>query len=599
MPYTTLDQRDFDAASTSSSRRAFWFAAAIALITFAVFYPVLNHGFLFWDDDVFILRNADLDPPTLSSLARFWGNPLVGYKQFLVPVNYTIWWAVAHVARIPGQIDDRSVLMAPAFHAINLACHVVAAAFAFLVLRKLVKSDVAAAVGALFFALHPLQAEPVSWAANMYTPLSGALALAALHAYLCASDRERGTRSRVFLLAVATFCFVLGLLSKPSIVLLPLIAATIEVLLRGRRLRDCAPLAVWLLIGVADAFLTHHIHTGSNAFHPPLWQRPFVAADALTFYLGKALIPLNLIPDYGRTPARVLQHKSTYVVTLAPVAAVLLCFRFRRRLPWLLCGMVVFVLGVLPMLGLAPFDFQGFSTVADRYLYLSLLGAAMVVAFAVRHVAAVVATSRLRPAAVAAPVVVLIFFAAASHKQVGYWEDTGSLFHRTLAVNPNSEVAHLQLGYVLMNRGGVPELEEALDHYLTALEFRGAETPLLCNLSIVLRKLEKSAEAVPFLEEAAKRAPGETSIAFMLADTRAEAGNLKDALAGFNQILQSHPGYADTELRVARLMARTNDPRGAAVHYRNYLATHPTCAEARAALSPTFGPTLHAATDGR
>ena len=599
MSYSTTDHRNPDACPTSSSRRAFWLATAIALVTFAVFYPVLKHGFVFWDDDVFILKNADLDPPTLSSLARFWGNPLVGYKQFLVPLNYTVWWALAHVARIPLQIDDRSVLIAPAFHAVNLGCHVAAAALAFLLLRKLVKSDVAAAVGALFFALHPLQAEPVSWAANMYTTLSGALALAALYAYLCSSDPGRGFRARVFLFALGTLCYVLGLLSKPSIVLLPLIAVTIELLLRGRRLRACAPLAVWLLIGVTDAFLTHHIHSGAQAFPTPFWQRPFVAADALTFYLGKALVPLNLIPDYGRTPVRVLQHKATYLVWLAPVAALLLCVRFRRRLPWLLCGMIVFVLGVLPMLGLAPFDFQGFSTVADRYLYLSLFGGAILVAFATRHVAPVVARSRLRATAVAAPLVVLVFFAAASRKQVNYWEDTGTLFHHTLAVNPNSEVAHLQLGYVLMNRGGAPELEEALDHYLTALEFRGAEPPLLCNLSVVLRKLGKPAEAVPFLAEASRRAPAEIPIAFMLADTRAEAGDLKGAVDGFSRILQSHPGYADAELHLARLLAQAHDSRGAAAHYRNYLAAHPTSAEARAALSRKAGPPLQAATDGR
>ena len=35
---------------------------------------------------------------------------------------------------------------------------------------------------------------------------------------------------------------------------------------------------------------------------PPLYARPLVAADALTFYLWKFFLPLRLGIDYGRRP---------------------------------------------------------------------------------------------------------------------------------------------------------------------------------------------------------------------------------------------------------------------------------------------------------
>jgi tetratricopeptide (TPR) repeat protein len=583
-----------------STRRAFWLGVGIVLVTAAVFYPVLTHWFVYWDDDFFILRNTDIDPPTWKSLARFWANPVEGYNQFLVPVNYTVWWLLAQVARTPATAEHSTVFNAHAFHALNLSFHLIASALAFGLLRKLVKSDWAAAAGALSFAINPLQAEPVSWASNMYTPLSGALALGALLAYLSSTDEDRSRRGKWTLFVISTLCYVLALLSKPSIVLLPLIASAIQILLRRKSLRQCLPLLAWVIIGGLDAWLTHHIHKGASTFQPPPWQRLFVAGDALAFYLGKLIAPFSLIPDYGRSPQFVLRYWTTYLIWIFPAAALTGCWTLRRRFPWLMCGATIFVLGVFPMLGLVPFDFQGFSTVADRYLYLSLLGGALVVAFALKNASPLLAQTRWRSPALATVIGALLVLTTVCRAQVNYWQDTGTLFHRTLAVNPKSEVAHLQLGYVLLNRGGQPELEEALFHYTSVLETRPHDPPLLCNIALCLRKLGRPAEALPYLREAAELAPKIPMPHYMIADTLVETGNQSAALAKFIWLFQRLPEYNDVELRVARLMAETGNAPGALSHYRNYLLTHPNSRESRAALARlASAQPQQAATDGR
>src|SRR5215472_12630534 len=119
----------------------FWAAALVGLLTFTVFFPVLKHWFVFWDDDVFIISNPELNPPTLAGLAKIWGNPWNGYNQFLVPINYTLWWIIAHFATVPGAPNTHAIFLAPAFHGLNLSSHVIAAVCAFLILRKLVQSD--------------------------------------------------------------------------------------------------------------------------------------------------------------------------------------------------------------------------------------------------------------------------------------------------------------------------------------------------------------------------------------------------------------------------------------------------------------------------
>ncbi|MDP2107158.1 MAG: hypothetical protein Q8J76_14270, partial [Desulfobulbaceae bacterium] len=52
---------------------------------------------------------------------------------------------------------------------------------------------------------------------------------------------------------------------------------------------------------------------------------------------------------------------------------------WRSRSPWVLCGVALFVVAILPVSGILPFSYQAMSTVADRYLYLAMLGPAWLV----------------------------------------------------------------------------------------------------------------------------------------------------------------------------------------------------------------------------
>jgi hypothetical protein len=532
----------------SSPRRAFWFAAFIAIVTFAVYFPVLKHWFVFWDDDFFILRNPDINTPTLTSLSKFWAHPLQGYCQFLVPMNYTVWWLLAHVARISTVAPGNAVLIGPAFHALNLGFHLTASVAAFLILRKLTRRDIPAAIGALLFALHPLQAEPVSWAANMYTSLSGCLALLAMLTYLSFADDARRTRWVRY--ALGTLLFTTALLSKPSVSFLPVAIVLIEITLRGRRLRDCKPLSLWLAIGFIDGLLTHHIQTGIHAYLPPVWQRFFIAGDSLTFYFAKTLLPVGLVPDYGRTPQMVLHTSFVWLAWIVPTLLGLLCFARRRASPWLLCGFGLFVLGVLPMLGFLPFDFQAFSTVADRYAYLSLFGVALIAAYASIAIGKLQITQQTRVAIAGGTLALLALFGILSRAQTDRWQDTGTLFHYTLAIRPTSQVAHLQLGYVLLNRGGKAELEEALDHYLAVIDDRPKDQYLLANIGLVLRRLNRPAEAAAYFSEAWKLAPADPNLEGALAHSQQAAGDTASAAAHFKSLSARFPNGSSAQAAI-------------------------------------------------
>ena len=154
--------------------------AILLAITLACFWPVATFDFTSWDDFNTIAENPWLNPPTPRSLKEFWTSP---QEHLYVPVTYTVWAMLANRAARP--LADGTMGLDPRwFHTLNLAIHAAAGVMAFLLLRRLVKADVAALIGALFFVVHPVQVETVAWTSGTKDLLCGMLALLALWQYV-------------------------------------------------------------------------------------------------------------------------------------------------------------------------------------------------------------------------------------------------------------------------------------------------------------------------------------------------------------------------------------------------------------------------------
>src|SRR5665213_416951 len=76
-----------------------WMAPALLILaTLVVFAPVCAAGFVYWDDNLNVFKNAALNPPTLHSVAHFWWDP---YLDLYIPLTYTVWGLLAMAAQLP------------------------------------------------------------------------------------------------------------------------------------------------------------------------------------------------------------------------------------------------------------------------------------------------------------------------------------------------------------------------------------------------------------------------------------------------------------------------------------------------------------------
>src|SRR5438034_7156544 len=224
--------------------------------------------------------------------------------------------------------------------------------------------------------------------------------------------------------------------------ILPVVLVIIHVLLLRKHWKTLAiTLAVWVPMAVADLLIALRYQPASNIPSLPIHQRLIVACDAIAFYLRKILLPIGIVPDYGRWPQRIIAQPGLW--WMIAVAFIVLAILAIRRAPRFSAGAALFLLGLATLLGLVKFEYQFYSTVADRYIYLAMFGIALIVAASV---------DRWHPRALMGIAVACVFaISILSVLQVLRWHDTRTLFDYTLSVRPESFIAHKVLALELLN----------------------------------------------------------------------------------------------------------------------------------------------------
>jgi tetratricopeptide (TPR) repeat protein len=446
------------------------------------------------------------------------------------------------------------------FHAASLVLHVANATILWALLRRVVRDDLAAAVGAAAFALHPVQVETVAWAAGLKDLLSSTLSLVALLLFVTGVEIGEGRSSRRrAVLAGATLSFLLALLAKPGAIVVPLIAFILSVWGLGRPARGTALyLLPWFGASLACAFLVRLTQSTHAVVPTPLWARPILAGDTLTFYAFKLVWPARLGIDYGWQPLGLLRTAWFYFLWMPSVALLAWLWRARGSRPRVWAGAAIFVAVLFPVLGFVPFIFQSVSHVADHYLYLALLGPALVLAwFLARH------PTRLVYALAGAAVVTLGIRSAI---QVETWQNDVTLFRHAIAVNPASHASWYHLGYAHRLRGDLSQAERSL-RMAIRLDPRAWE-PRHHLASVLLETGREGESAMQMREAIAMRSqePGYSEADSLddrigIGEAFLSAGRFDDAAQEFRTVLRFRP--SDEAARRGLQRAEHGRARGA------------------------------------
>ena len=500
--------------------------------TLLAYLPALGGDFL-WDDEGHVTR------PELRSwagLGRIWGE--VGATQQYYPLLHSVFW-VQH--RLWGDATA-------GYHLSNVVWHTLSALLLAAVLRRLAVPG--AVLAAFAFALHPVAVESVAWIAEQKNTLSTVCYLGAALLWL----RFDATR-RPGAYAGATAWFVAALLTKTVTATLPAALLVVAWWRRGTLSwrGDVAPLLPWFALGIGaglgTAWLeTNQIGAEAGELAGPA-ARVVLAGRILWFYLGKVLWPVDLAFFYPRwTVDPGVAWQWLFPAAAALVLAGLFLRRAQGRGP--LAAALLWGGTLFPALGFFDVYPFVFSYVADHFQYLALpallafLAATATTAWAKRGWSP--GLGRATAACVLAALFVLTW------RQAGHYRDVVSLYTATLARNPDSWAAQLNLGTHLVNTG---QPAEGLPHLERARALRPDSPEVLNSLADALQRVGRPRDALPLADEAVRRQPRfaaahNTRGAALMTLARPEEGT-----AAFRRALELEPGLVVARVNLGWALA--------------------------------------------
>jgi hypothetical protein len=180
-------------------------AAALAVVTAAVYAPLAGHDFVNFDDNLYVYENPHVRQG-LSAESLRWA-----FTSFHASNWHPLTWC-AHM------LDVELFGLRPAGHHLaSLVLHILNALILFFLLGRLTGHPVRAWLVAALFALHPAHVESLAWVAERKDVLSTLFWFLTLAAY---AGWARSERRGLYRLSLALFA--LGLMAKPMLVTVPL-----------------------------------------------------------------------------------------------------------------------------------------------------------------------------------------------------------------------------------------------------------------------------------------------------------------------------------------------------------------------------------------
>jgi tetratricopeptide (TPR) repeat protein len=309
-------------------------------------------------------------------------------------------------------------------------------------------------------------------------------------------------------------------------------------------------------------------------------------------YAAKLLWPENLSVIYFLSNRLSPSETAAAGLFLAAVTAV--AARLWKTRPYFLVGWLFFLGTLVPVIGLVQ---VGSQALADRYSYIPSIGFFIILCWGAYDIGLAL---RCRPVVLGITAwVVLCSCALAAARQIGYWENSETLFRHAIAVDPDNPIAHANYAaYLCDNLKLEPAAVECTNtlrllpidamahHTLGKIRF------LQANYDAAIPELYASLRLDPqdylphlllgriaLMRHEHEEAASQASIVLARDSINPEAhcilgealggeGRLDEACAQLNEALRQAPQYLEAHLQLAIFLAEQGKADEAVAHYR-------------------------------
>ena len=497
----------------------------LILVGLAIYANSLGND-VFWDDDDFLFNNVFVKEPAKYWTYYFTDNVIAGagvisdYWRPLLLSVYSLEWHFWEQDFLPG------------YHFVSVLWHILNACLLFYFLSRLAglfKKKSVAFLAALIFLIHPLQTEAVDYVSSLGDMLNVFFVLVGLIFYIKAEQYFHTFQPEAdpplaekyesiiklnlfkawFFYSAAVFCYILGLLSKETAIIMLGLLILVEFylwraqnrqqnflkFLKNASLKLLPFFSVALIYFILRATVLNFRSTFNlyadqiNFYSQNFFWRLFTFFKALTIYLRLLLFPVGLHMERTADVADAYFDWSVIFGLIIFILSVWLAARCWKNKPHYTFAIAWFYIALAPVSGIIiPVN----APIYEHWLYLPMVGFWLLLIFAASDLQK--KWNRARPALLLLLLIFLIFFSAQTIRQNRIWRDPITFYKNVIKYNDQQLRVWNNLGMEYADKKMLPQ---AIIAYLRAiaLDTENISAPPHHNLAGTYKEQGRAADA--------------------------------------------------------------------------------------------------------
>ena len=459
----------------------------LIILTFIFFSPVFKAEFINFDDFRLIIHNSSVigSSDAIGIFKKWLYSP--HYKP-LVFLTWQIEYAIAG--------EDPFI-----YHFNNLIFHVINVLLVYFLLLKTLPrlgfgktfSEVLSLLIGLLFALHPFHVESVAWATERKDVLYSLFYLTSIHLYLKYIKHQRP--KAVHWLLLSTLAFLLSGFSKGMAITLPAILFLLDWVFKRpftfhRLTEKVGHFAVLILLaylyGLLHSFGTstpgitagvaievQHWLPGALESLPAPISRLLIISLRIFLWLLHGIFPFFSSLVYPRNAILETFGVGIYLVPFILIGLLYFAWRHRAKAPVYFFGLMWFYLSMIPSVGTD--DRLTSSFLADRYLYMSVLGILVVIGWFIKKL---LSKKSVRKLAFALSGILIILYGVLTFNLSKAWTNSAGVWTRAISICGSCSEAWLSRGSYYFNS---QQYDQAISDYNKAFELNPNSVVVLTN----------------------------------------------------------------------------------------------------------------------
>jgi len=554
----------------------------LMLLCLVVYYNSLSNGFVY-DDFGSIVENRYIKQPGkfLASLFNQSYYKMAGLEASYRPVASLSYLLIYSIAELNPFY----------YHLTSLLLHTLNAILVYCLANFILQNRLSALISGCLFACHPVLSEAVNCIDFNDDLLTGLFYLLALLFYI--RIKAEHVKFNIGAYGLSLFFYLLGLLSKEMAITLPAIILLYDLILRDadrdpltfRQLPNilkkrasfyCGYMAVTLFYLFLRFFLFHHSGESLKSSYGSLFERIIYLPGHIFSFIRLIVFPTNLNADYVFSyPDRFLDSMNLmgFAVVMGLAGTSFFIYRYSKEIFF---GIWWCFITLFPVSNLIEI----YHPLAERYLYLPLIGFCLVVPIIIYGLAGRLITKppMAKMVSLILVLVIISFYSTTTMARNPDWQDNFSLWSKTVQTSPNSLVARGGLGLAYQERG---MLDEARKHFEIAIKLYPAHAKSYYNLGLLFHRKGDLKRAMEYFNRSVTLDPESIRGYYNLATLYAKQGLMDMAIRYYTKVIELDPELVEAHYNLGMAYATQRKLKPAISEWEQVLQLDPDHTHAR------------------